>query len=136
MSKIESAQIPQTMGWDTIKCDIVLVKAHSVDKCPYIVTCWDSHSGVILGAKLVASRPDGESPRPTLSDLVEIMGGRYRYASVRVDIETRMVSKKMRRIARSLRRLHNAGSLKQLERGAALHLKRTVVNVPCLKGKR
>jgi hypothetical protein len=125
MSAVECPRPPKTVSVDVVKCDIILVQGTCIDARHYIVTCWDSESGTILGARLFASGPDGQPPRPTLGDLVAIMGGTYRYAAVRVDIEARTVKRKTSRIARSLRRLHSSGALKGNVTANGPHTKRS-----------
>lgn len=83
-----------------IKLEIVLLPREHGDGAGYRVTCTDAKTGVVIGRRLL---PDTAGCMP-LINVVEMMGGAYRYASIGVDIETEQLARRNRRISDWLRR--------------------------------
>jgi hypothetical protein len=81
---------------ETISVDIVCVAKAPGDGGIYSVTCTDADTGKVLGRRRIVSAYDGP-PSITFDDIVEMMGGSYRCASVLVEIEGQKLMRRKRR---------------------------------------
>jgi hypothetical protein len=85
-----------------LSCEIIVVNGRD-PQSPYRATCTDPETGIVLGSRLLPAGPDGAAPAVTLGDVVELIGGGYRCASVAVEIEAENLSRQTRRIVDILR---------------------------------
>jgi hypothetical protein len=88
---------------ETVKVDVVCVAKAPGDEGSYSVTCMDAETGQVIGRRRLHAAGDGP-PRITFGDLAELMGGPYRCVSILVEIETRKLARRTRRISDMLRR--------------------------------
>jgi hypothetical protein len=85
-------------------CEIVLLGDRQPKSAgSYLVTCTDTETGRFIGSTLLPADPNGGSPSVTLGDLVGLIGGRYRLASVFVEIEAERLARRTRRLSDRLR---------------------------------
>jgi len=87
---------------DRLRCEIVVINGRDPQSL-YRATCTDAETGVVLGSRLLPAGPRGGAPAVTLGDVVELIGGGYRCASVAVDIEVENLSRQTRRVGDILR---------------------------------
>ena len=88
---------------DRLSCEIVVINGRDQQSL-YRVTCTDGETGIVLGSRLLPAGPRGAAPAITLGDVVELIGGGYRCASIAVEIEAGNLSRQTRRIGDILRR--------------------------------
>lgn len=88
---------------DLLRCDISLVESRHDPVARYTATCTDSATGIVLGRRLLPADPHGGPPSVTLGDIVEMIGGAYRLASITVEIEAQALSRRTRRVVDRLR---------------------------------
>jgi hypothetical protein len=87
-----------------LSCEIVLLGDRQPDRAgSYLVTCTDTETGRFIGSTLLPADPDGGPPSVTLGDLVGLIGGAYRLASVFVEIEAERLARRTRRLSDRLR---------------------------------
>ena len=93
-----SANNPQTdTDAERISVDFVLLPRERGDGARYRATCTDVETGVVIGCRVL--------PRITgVGDIVEMMGGAYRRATIDVDVQTEQLARRSRRISVLLRR--------------------------------
>jgi hypothetical protein len=83
-----------------INLEIVLLRERG-GGAGYRATWTDAKTGVVIGRRLLPET----AGCMTLIDVVEMMGGAYRCASIGVDIEMEQLARRNRRISDRLRRL-------------------------------
>jgi hypothetical protein len=88
---------------ETVSVNVVCVAKAPGDEESYSVTCTDADTGRVLGRRRFAAAYDGPPPI-TFGDIVEMMGGGYRCASVLVEIQSQKLMRRNRRISDMLRR--------------------------------
>jgi hypothetical protein len=86
-----------------INLEIVLLRERG-DGAAYRATCTDAKTGVVIGRRLLPET----AGCMTLINVVEMMGGAYRCASIGVDIEMEQLARRNRRISGRLRRLRRS----------------------------
>src|ERR1700731_4640838 len=93
-----NANNPQTdTDAERISVDFVLLPRERGDGARYRATCTDVETGVVIGCRVL--------PRITgVGDIVEMMGGAYRRATIDVDVQTEQLARRSRRISVLLRR--------------------------------
>ena len=118
MSEYEAAcreDAPTNFG--RLSCEIVFIDDRQCVRAgSYLVTCTDTETGRFIGSTLLPAEPDGGPPRVTLGDIVGLIGGGYRLASIIVEIEADRLARRTRRVSDRLRRrdrswLHQAKRL-------------------------
>ena len=88
---------------ETVSVNVVCVAKAPGDEGSFSVTCTDAETGKVIGRRLFPEACGGPPPI-TFGDLVEMMGGPYRCASVLVEIEGQKLARRNRRISDQLRR--------------------------------
>src|SRR5690349_20258360 len=87
---------------ERLRCDILVINAHD-PQSQYRVSWTDAETGIELGSRLLPAGPRGTAPAVTLGDVVALIGGGYRCASVAVEIEAENLSRQTRRVGDILR---------------------------------
>jgi hypothetical protein len=96
-----------------IDCEIVVIADPEPDLvAQYRVTCSDRETGTIIGSYVVPARAGGAPPAITVGDIAESIG-RYRIASIYVEIEAMRLAGINRRCTDRARR-HARGWLRRV----------------------
>jgi hypothetical protein len=69
----------------------------------YQAVCVDAATRLTIGSPTIPRGPDGRRPVITADDVLRLIGGMYRLASVAVDIEAEELAQRSRRISVRLR---------------------------------
>ncbi len=72
-------------------------------KAAYQAVCIDAATRLTIGSPAVSRAPDGGRPVVTVDDVLRLIGGMYRLASVAVDIEADELARRTRRVSDQLR---------------------------------
>ena len=70
----------------------------------YRVTCIDARTGRTIGSTSLPAGPDGSPPSATVGDVIGLIGGGYRLASIFVEIESERLARQTRRLSYRPRR--------------------------------
>ncbi|MCP2216228.1 hypothetical protein [Bradyrhizobium elkanii] len=93
-TRLEDATGEWTFEWE-----VVVVQSRDSDEAAhYRVTCYDRDTGTFIGSASVPAGPGGRAPTITVGDVFALIG-RYRIASVYVEIEAERLARVSRRIA-------------------------------------
>ena len=86
-----NANVPQTdTDAERISVDFVLLPRESGDEVRYEATCTDIETGAVIGCRVLPRIAD-------VRDIVEMMGGAYRRATIDVDVQTEQLAQRSRR---------------------------------------
>lgn len=88
--------VPYTAGRD---CMIVIRPRGAA----YQAVCVDAATRLTIGSPVVPRAPGGGQPGVTADDVLRLIGGMYRLASVAVDIEAAELTRRTRRVSDLLR---------------------------------
>jgi hypothetical protein len=91
----------QTALFDNVRCEFVPAASFGTPAW-YALTVVDAETGVIMGRRLVPANIDGTPPQLTTRQLIELVGGGYRLACVRVDRALDRVAEITDTVARQL----------------------------------
>jgi hypothetical protein len=69
----------------------------------YQAVCVDTATRLTIGSPTIPQAPDGGQPVTTADDVLRLIGGVYRLASVAVDIEADELARRTRRVSDQLR---------------------------------
>ena len=117
---------------------------------PYRAICTDAATGIIIGCSSIGSAPNKDPSTISAEDVLRMIGGTYRLASIAIEIEIDELARRSRRISdqlRSRRRLwrrrsrlrsnatYSVSLIRRYE--ACWHFRRfpLLLSAPCAPGK-
>lgn len=105
-----------TLDLSRIAWEIVVIEDPEPDLvAQYRVTSSDRETGTTIGSYVVPAGPGGAPPSVSIRDIVASVG-RYRIASIYVEIEAERLGRRSRRVADAVRRWHRAQRRRALQR--------------------
>jgi hypothetical protein len=70
---------------------------------PYRAICTDAATGIIIGCSSIPSAPNKDPSTISAEDVLRMIGGTYRLASIAIEIEIDELARRSRRISDQLR---------------------------------
>lgn len=70
---------------------------------PYQAICTDSETGIVIGSSSISSTARGDPQMISAAEIVRMIGGAYRLASIALDIEADELARRSRRLSDQLR---------------------------------
>jgi hypothetical protein len=70
---------------------------------PYRAICTDAATGIVIGSSSIPSALSGGPPTISAAEVIRMIGGAYRLASIALEIETDELARHSRRITDQLR---------------------------------